>query len=330
MRTIAERVWRSLTATALLFSAALASAQGFPTKPIQIILPYAAGTPLDNLTRLVAAKLTERKGWTFVQDNRPGGDGLVAMQAFMKAPADGHTVLASIASLALIPTTKKELLTYDPVKDLQPLTRIANMQSVLAANLSVPANTLPELIAYSKSHPGKLNFATASWGSWNHLLGELLKRETGLDMTNVSYKPGMQMQADVIGGRVELVIVSAPSIAAYLPRVKPIAVLSNRRFAGMPDVPSVGETSKNLAALEMDLWGGFMVRAGTPRVVVAKLYEEIAAVLRLPEVQQQITAAGGDPIVDASPEAALAKYRSDVQRWEKIIREANLLEGSAK
>lgn len=330
MSGIARIAWRSAFALGMLFASAAAVSQNYPKKPVQIILPYAAGTPLDTLTRVVAAKLNERLGWSFIHDNRPGGDGIVAMQAFMRAPADGYTVLASIASLTVIPTIKKGELPYDPLKDVLPLTRIASLQSVLAANTSVPANTLAELIAYSKANPGKLNFATASRGSTNHLLGELLKRETGLDMANVPYKPGSQMQGDVVSGRVQLVVVSAPTFVSYVPNVKPIVIMSDRRYSGLPNVPAVGETVKALAGVDMDLWGGFMVRAGTPREIVDRLHKEIAAVLRLPEVQEKIITAGAIPVIDPSPEEALEKYKSDIKRWEKIILDARLLEGDTK
>ncbi|HSV79522.1 MAG TPA: tripartite tricarboxylate transporter substrate-binding protein [Ramlibacter sp.] len=324
MDRFSKFAWKVAFTLGIMLGSLPALCQSYPSRPIQVILPFAAGTSLDNLARLITAKLTERLGWTFIHDNRVGGDGVIAMQALMRAPADGHTLLGSIASLTVIPTTKKGQLPYDPLKDVVPLTRTINLQSVLAAHPGVPANTLGEIIAYSKAHPGKLNFATASRGSSNHLLGELLKRETGLDMTNVPYKPGMQMQVDVMSGNVELVVVSAPTVVAYMPKVKPLVVLSERRFFGLPNVPAVGEVVKSLANVDMDIWGGLMVRAGTPREIVARLHSEIVAVLRLPEVQQQIVAIGGAPVIDATPDAAYKKYVGDIARWEKVIRESKL------
>jgi len=317
-------VLRVLLALGLLLASGSAMCQGYPNKPIQLIMPFGAGTSLDRIDRFITAKLTERLGWIFIHDNRPGGDGLIGMQALLKAPADGYAILGSISSLTVIPASKKGQLPYDPLKDVLPLTRAVNFQTVLAAHAGVPANTLSELVAYSKANPGKLNYATVSRGGWNHLVGELLKRETGLNMTNIPYKPGMQMHADLLSGVVELAIVTPPIVIPYIPKLKPIVVLSDRRYAGLPNVPAIGETVGAFAHADLDSWGGFMVRAGTPREIVDRLYSEIAAVLRLPETRQQIIAIGGAPIIDASPDAAYKKYIADIARWEKVIRESNI------
>jgi tripartite-type tricarboxylate transporter receptor subunit TctC len=315
-----------ISAVAMALQCAAAQSQGYPNKPIVVIQPYSAGVSLDTLARIITGRMKDRLGWSFILDNRPGADGVIAIQAVMKAPADGHTLLASISSMAVLPTSKKGQLPYDPFKDFIPLTRTIDLQSMLSANMSVPANTLAELVAYSKANPGKLNYATAARGSWNQLLGELLKRETGLIMTNVPYKPGPQMEVDVMNGSVQLVVVSAPSVIQHIQagKMKPIVVLSDRRFAGLPNVPAMGETVSALANSDVNPWGGMMVRAGTPPDIVARLHAEIVAVLRLPEMQKQILDLGGAPIIDDTLERAYKKYTSDITRWEKVVRETGV------
>lgn len=315
----------AIVIVALLLSGAT-HGQSYPNKPIIVIQPYSAGVSLDTLARSITARLKDRLGWTFILDNRPGADGVIAIQAVMNAPADGLTLLASISSMAVLPTSKKGQLPFDPFKDFIPLTRTIDLQSVLAANIGVPANTLPELVAYSKSNPGKLNYATAARGSWNHLLGELLKRETGLVMNNIPYKPGPQMEVDVINGSLELVVVSAPSVIQYIRagKMKPIVVMSDRRFAGLPMVPAMGELVGSLANIEVNPWGGMMLRAGTPAEIVARLHAEIVAVLRLAEMQKQIVDLGGASVIDETPELAYKKYVSDIARWEKVVRESGI------
>ncbi len=299
--------------------------QSFPSKPITVIAPYGPGVALDTACRYIVSKLAERTGWTIIVDNRPGADGVIGVQAVLNLPADGHAVLAAISTLAILPTSKKGQLPYDPIKDLVPLTRFINFQSLLFANPSFAANTFAEALAWSKANPGKLDFATSGRGSWNHLLGELLKLETGIDMTNIAYKAGPQMTVDLMAGVIPLVVVSAPEMVPHVRagKVKALVAIGTRRAAAFPNVPAISETIPSFASLDTDPWAGFMVKAGTPAPLIARLHGEIVTTLRAPETRTRIAELGGAP-VDESPESYRAKYQSDIARWDKVVTEAKL------
>ena len=309
----------TLAATALL--AGSAAGQQYPTRPIHFIAPSGAGNATDLTLRIVAGKLTERRGWVTVVENKPGANYLIGTETVLKAPADGHTALAAVSSLTVLPSTVKDL-PYSLLRDLVPVTRLANLQQAFYASPSNPAKTLPELVAYAKANPGKVNFATLGLGTFTHLAGELVKQLTGTDMQVVPYKD-MTGVSNVMNGSVSVGIAAVATVSSHIQagRLRGLAVLSPQRSPLLPEVPAMGETG--LPAIDADAWVGIMVNKGTPREIVATLNREISDIMRLPEVQAQFLKLGAAPVVE-SPEAFRKKIESDVAGWGKVIRDGKI------
>ena len=318
--------FRKLVAVAFVAAGLIAEsslAQSFPSKPIRIVGAIPAGTPLDSLVRLVGLKLSERLGVPVIMDNKPGGDGVVAINLAANAPADGHTILAAVSSMSILPSSKKNL-PYDPVKDFLPLTRIINFQNILIANPSTPFSTFPELVAYAKANPGKLDYSTSSRGGLLHLVGELLAKEAGFQWKNIPHSGNMQGLNAVMAGHIPvgLTVVSQAVPLVKGGKLKAIAILGPKRSSALPDVPAIGEVS-SLPILDVDGWAGFMVRAGTPKAVADRLHGEIVAILQSPEVREFTLRSGGSP-VDETQQAFTKKYLDDMALWAKVFRESKI------
>lgn len=311
----------ALACAAAVLVADFAVAQTYPSRPIRFVVPAGPGATTDIVPRIVAAKLSERLGWTVVTENRPGGNFVVGTQAVTQAPPDGYTVLAAVSSLTILPSSLKDL-PFDVQRDLIPVTRTANLLILVISNPAQPYKTFAEMIAYAKAHPGKLSYGSAAQGSWTHLAFELARRQAGVEMVNVPYRDATFFN-DIISG---VVPVGVNTVSTVLPAVKAgklnaLAIIGPKRSPQLPDVPTVGEAG--VGEVDADAWLGIMVRAGTPASIVNTLNREIVAVLRLPEVQKQLVNMGAVPAPE-TPEDFRRKFDGDIARWAKLIREAGI------
>ena len=317
-----HKAWRAIAAWLLMGVAALAAAQDYPSKPIRLVVPQPAGGPTDIVARLVAQKLSERLGQQVIVDNRPGAGSNIGTELVAKAPKDGYTLVVATVQHIVNPFLFPSL-PFDPVRDFAPVTLMTKAYIVLDVNPEVPVQNVKELIAYAKSKPGGISWASAGNGSTSHLALELFKVETGVPATHVPYKGTPPALNDLIGGRVQVmfdgVITSLPQIKAG--KVKPLAVASSTRSPLLPDVPTM--TEAGVPGFEAVGLAAILAPAGTPPAIVDKLYREIAAILKTPDVRSQLEAMGLE-IVASSPSEFAAYIDSESKKWGKLIRDAKV------
>ena len=302
---------------ALVCAAALPSpsrAQSYPSKPIHFVLPYVPGGIIDTAGRHLAVRLSERLGQSVVPENRPGAGGMVGTP-------DGYTILLTDPALVTNPTLQSDV-PYD-LKALQAVSIVGSSPAVIVASLSLPAKTLPELIAYAKANPGKLNFASAGIGTAPHLAGEMIKLRAGIEMTHVPYRGIGAAYPDVMSGKVQLAF---SSIAGAVPftgdnRVRPLATTGSARSSVYPDVPTVAESG--LPGFDVDLWIAVYAPAGLPPQVLAKLDSELNKALEHPELKAAFAKIGVTPR-GTTPEEAAAFTSSEYEKWRKVIVEGKI------
>jgi tripartite-type tricarboxylate transporter receptor subunit TctC len=309
-------------------AAALASlsrpvaAQPYPTRPVRIIVPYAAGSAPDLPARLLAQKLTSSLGQQVIVENMPGAGGNSGIGNAARAMPDGHTILVISTGFFVNPSLYPNV-PYDPIKDFAPVSLIASSPNLVMVNPSLPVTTLTELIDFVKANPGKLSYAQPSTGSIPHLSGELLKLRYGLDLVAVPFNSGGQAIASAIGGHTPIVITA---LASALPTIKDgkiraLATTSRGRIPALPDVPTTAEAG--VPDLESETLTGIFVPAATPRAIVERLYGEIAKAMAAPDVKERIVAMGFDPIATTPGELA-ERTKAEIARWGKVIRDARI------
>jgi tripartite-type tricarboxylate transporter receptor subunit TctC len=313
---------RTIAAWLLTCMAALAAAQDYPSKPIRLVVPQPPGGPTDTVARVVAQKLSERLGQQVIVDNRPGAGSNIGTDLVAKAPRDGYTLVVATVQHIVNPFLFASL-PFDPVRDFTPVTLMTKAYIVLDVNPEVPVQNVKELVAYAKSRPGGVAWASAGNGSTSHLALELFKVETGVPATHVPYKGTPPALNDLLGGRVQVmfdgVITSLPQIKAG--KLRPLAVASNTRSPLLPDVPTM--TEAGVPGFETVGLAAIMAPSGTPPAVVDKLYREIAAVLKMPDVRSQFEAMGLE-IVASSPAEFAAYIDVESKKWGKLIRDAKV------
>jgi tripartite-type tricarboxylate transporter receptor subunit TctC len=308
---------------ALLVAVALpVFAQSFPNKPVRIIVPYPPGGGTDVVARTVAPKMQEALGQPVVVENRAGAGGNIGTEVVAKSPADGYTLLVASASTAINQTLTKNL-SWDAVRDFSPVVLLVLNQSLLVVHPSVPASSVRELIALARAKPGSVTYASYGNGSSAHLIGELFKMMAGVDLLHVPYKGAAPAVNDLLGGQVNMLF---SDVAAILPHVKSgkvraLGIGSEKRFAGLPEVPTIAE-----AGVPGFVGGGFLglvAPAGTPREVVAALNAAALKSLAAPEVIERLNALASPP-QGGTPEAFGALLRAEVDKWAKVIRAGNV------
>lgn len=299
-----------------------ALAQSYPSKPIRLVLPFPAAGPSDIVGRAVGQKLAEQLGENVVPDNRVGAGGSVGIAAVTKAPPDGYTVMVVSAAIAIIPSLYANL-SYDALRDLAPVARLATIENVLLVHPSVPAKTLRQFVTLARANPGKLNYGSGGPGTTNHLANELLKNLEKINMVHVPYKGATLATVALIGGEVDEVIVSVASAMPMIQtgKVRPLAVLSERRVATLPGVPTAKESGVD--EFLMSIWYGMFAPAGTPREIIARLNREIMKALESPAMRERMAAAGIGPW-PGTPEQMGDLLRSETARFAKIIESAGL------
>ena len=306
---------------AILLAAMPASAQTYPAKTVRILVGFAPGGGTDIMARALGAKLSESLKQQFVVDNRPGANGNVAAKLAADAPGDGYTILfMSVAHIMSKPVYSS--LGYDIERDLTPITVVSEVSNVLAANPSLPAKTVKELIALARARPGELTYANAGVGSPEHFAGEMFKMMTRTNLLPVPYKGGGPIAIDLVAGHVMTSFSTMPPIIPHVRsgRVRAVAVTTEKRAAVLPDVPTIGETVPGYA---MSTWYGAVVPAKTPRDIVVKLNQEILKALALPDVKERLATLGAD-IVGTSPEQTAAIFKADLAKYAKVAKEAGI------
>jgi tripartite-type tricarboxylate transporter receptor subunit TctC len=308
---------------ALAFAAAAAAAlpaaaQDYPSRNVKIIVPFGAGGPADVYARFIGQHLSDAFKRSFVIENRPGAGAVIGTDEAAKSPPDGHTLLM----MSNTHTTNETLLAHKPyqlMRDFVPVAPVNYSDLLLVVHPSVPANTLAEFIAYAKSRPGALNYASSGPGTPYHMAGELFKAMSGTDIVHVPHRGSGEARNSVIGGHVQMMIDAITTMApnAEAGQVRALAVTGQKRSEVLPNVPTVAEAG--VPGYEATIWLGIMAPAGTPKPIVDKLNAEIVKVLQRPEVQQAWTKQGAVPMV-MSP-AEFDKYlRDDVEKWAKVVR----------
>ncbi len=311
----------SATAIALPAAARLAWAETYPARPVHIIVGFAAGGPNDISARLIAQWLSERLGQQFVVENRPGAGGNVATELVVRAPADGYTLLL-VPAPAAINATLYDNLNFNFIRDITPVAGILRVPEVMVVNPAVPANTVPEFIAYAKANPGKINMASAGNGTVPHVAGELFKFMTGVDLVRVGYRGGGPALVDLMGGQVQVMFEPTLSTIGYIRagKLRALAVTSATRSAALPDVPTVGEF---VPGYEATAWFGIGAPRNTPADIVGKLNGEINAGLVDAKFKERLADMGGEPMPMSS--ADFAKFIADeTEKWGKVVRAAGI------
>ena len=288
----------------------------FPSKPLTIVVPATPGGAIDLTARLIGAKLSLALGQPVAIDNLGGAAGMLGTDRVAKAAPDGHTLALVASSHAINPSMYKKL-SFDTLKSFEPVVQTHAVPLVLVVSNSVPARTLPELVAYLKANPGKFSFASSGKGGAPHMSGELFKAMAGVDVVHVPYKGSTAAHGDLIAGRIELMFDTVAAIAAQIKagNVRALAVTTAKRSAAFPDLPTMAEAG--LKGYVTSTWGGLLAPAGTPKDVVARLNAEVNKALASPDVHDKLVAAGIDP-VGGSPAQFGAFIQSEMLRWAKV------------
>ena len=309
---------RALCLATLALPLGAARAQSWPARTVTIVVPQAPGGTNDALGRILAQKLTERLGQTFVVDNRAGAGGNIGTAATAKAAKDGYTLLLTISSAQAINPALYKNTGFDPVKDFDPIAPVGVVPNVLVVNPAFPARTLKEFIAEVRRQRPAYQYASAGNGTLNHLLGEMLNRAAGLSLEHVPYKGVAPALTDVIGGQVPIAFASLPSCIAHVKagKLRALGVSSAKRSPALPDVPAMSEEVPGYVG---DLWVGLFAVAGTPPAVVDKLAAEVAAVTASPDVVEKFSALGAE-ILRGGPAQLAAMVKDDLARWAPIVK----------
>jgi tripartite-type tricarboxylate transporter receptor subunit TctC len=308
---------------AALAPAQWAVAQSYPTKPIRWIVTYPPGGPTDVVARAIGAKLTEAWGQQIIIDNRAGAGGMIGTELGARAAPDGYTLLFGTSAGMTINPALQSRLPYDPVKDFAPVSLLVINPQLLVLNPTVPANSVKELVALAKAKPGQLNYASVGQGSPNHLGMELLKALTGTNIVHVPYKGTGPAITDLLGGQVQLMFNSMPTVLPLVRsgKLRALAVGSTQRISAIADIPTVAESG--VPGFENVTWYGMFAPAKTPREIVNKLNAQVVRILAEPDMAQRLSSQGAEPRSSTPDE--LAKFmRVEFERWAKVIKSAGV------
>ena len=308
-------------AAALPAASRIARAQAYPTRPVRIIVGYAAAGGTDITARLIGQWLSERLGQQFIVENRPGANSNIATEAVVRAPADGYTLLMVSAACA-INATLYDKLNFNFIRDIAPVAAIISSPNVMEVNPSFPARSVPEFIAYAKANPGKVNFASGGNGTGQHVSGELFKMMTGVNMVHVPYRGGAPAVTDLLGGQVQVYfgVLNASVEFIKTGKLRALAVTTAMRSPVLPDVPVVSDFVPNFEASD---WYGIVAPKNTPAEVVNKLNREINASLADPMMKTRLADMGGT-VLTGSPADFGRLIANETEKWGKVIKAANI------
>ena len=299
-----------------------ARAQDYPTRTVTIVNPFAPGGGTDLLARMLAQKLEQRLGRSFVIENKTGAGSIIAAVAVQKAAPDGHTLLMAPSPTMAVNVSLYKSLPYDPVADFIPLALLAQTPFVLMVNPDLPVKSVTELIAYAKTNPDKLTFASVGPGVPHHLFMELFKGMTGIRMSHVPYRGSLPALNDVVAGHIPLMFCDLGPAAGALEagKVRPLGISSKFRVPGYPDIPPIAEAG--VPGFEAVSWQMIVAPAKTPRPIVDKLHGELLSILAAPDAKDQIVRYGFVPIDSPSVEGLQQFVKSEIERWGKVVRDA--------
>jgi len=313
---------KSVAVAVLVFTAAIASAQSYPSRVVRMVVAYPPGGSIDVVARLVNQRLTTAFGHQFIIDNRAGAAGNIGTDYVAKATGDGYTLLmGSAASISSAPAVYAKL-PYDPVRDLAPIIQVANQPNVLTAHPSVPARTLKEFIAIAKANPGKFNYGSSGIGASQHMTAELFAMLTGVKIEHIPYKGGTPAMTDLISGQIDFMFTPAPNAIAFVKsgKIRGIAVTSLTRSSALPELPTMDESG--LKGFELLGWIGLLGPAGTPREIVDRLNADINKMLA-GDIRPRLTDLGLDAM-GGTPEQFAAFIRQDIAKYVKIVKVAGI------
>src|SRR6185295_11195560 len=312
-------------AAAVLLAATSAYSQGYPNKPIRIVVPFAAGGPADITARTIAPRLTELLGPPVIVDNRGGANGVIGAENAIKSAPDGYTMLMSTSSITSINmVTYGDKPPYDTLRDLQPLTSVMFTTSLIVLHPSMPAKTLKEFVALAKSRPSQITFGSAGTGGTLHFGIEMLQREANVKLTHVPFKGAGPAVTDLIGGQINGMFVDLPVISPYVKsaKVRALAVTSVERSRYFPEVPTTKEAG--YPGVEMTNCYGLLVPAKTPREIVTKLHDAITKAVATPAVRERLMSVGADPKT-MSIEEYTRFIKADIEKWGKLAKSAGIV-----
>jgi len=301
----------------LMAASAVRAQDVWPNRPVRLVIPFPPGGSTDAQGRLLAQKLSEMWGQPVIVDNRPGAGAVLATNVVAKAPPDGYTLGIAVSSHAINPTLRSNL-PYDTLKDLQPVSEVGVQHIILDANPALPAQNLAELLELARRQPGRLSYGSPGSGTAHHLVMELLKAKTGVNIVHVPYRGGAPAQQDVMGGQVPLLMDTYYASAGLLKagKLKPIALFSPTRPASVPDIPVVAETVPGVSGQSSV---GVIAPAGTPAAIVQKISADIAHAAHTPEFAAKLLEMGLDP-VGSSPQQYDQRIRADILKWAPVIK----------
>ncbi|HTD90901.1 MAG TPA: tripartite tricarboxylate transporter substrate binding protein, partial [Burkholderiales bacterium] len=314
-------MWRYV-AILLAGTAQIAAAQTYPTKPIRLVVPYPPGGPTDFVGRAISAKLSEHLGQQVVVDNRPGAGTVIGSEMIARAAPDGYNLLFGTGGGTFLAPLILPKVPYDPQKDYAPVAMLVMSPQVLVVHPSVGANSVKELIAVAKAKPGQLNFSSVGTGTSPHLGGELFKALAGVDIVHVPYKGTAPSMTDLIAGRVQMAFSSIPTVLTHVQagRLKMLGTGGTRRSPALPEIPSIADT---VPGFELVTWYAVFAPAGTPAAIVNRLNTEINKVLKDADIQKRFGEQGLETVV-MSPQELKRYTESDVSRWTKLVKAANI------
>jgi tripartite-type tricarboxylate transporter receptor subunit TctC len=317
--SIAKKLLVGVVAGLAIATGAFGQAPPYPSKPIRFIAPFPPGGSADTIGRLLAEALAKRLGQPVLVENRPGAGGNIGVDLVAKSPPDGYTIGIGAAGALVINQSLMGKLPYDPLKDLAPVSKLADIPIVLAAAAATPAASVGEVIAVAKAKPGVLSFASAGNGTAMHLSGELFKLMAGVDIVHIPYKGSGPATTDLVAGQVPLAFVD---LASALPqiragRIRGLGVASGKRTITAPDLPTIAESG--VPGYDAVGWFGVIAPAGTPREVVARLNAEIVRAMALAEVRERALAVGAEPST-TTPEEFAAFIAAEIPKWERVVK----------
>ena len=314
------KIIASLTGAALLFGTALVLAQTetYPVRPIRFIVPLPPGGGADLVARIVAERLSKNLNQQVLVDNRAGGGTVIGADLAAKSAPDGYTLLLGTATTHAINSSLVKKLPYDPVRDFSPISLVAVLPQIIVAHPSLPANTLPELIALARKRPGEILFASTGNGSANHLGAEMLKSVAKLNMVHVPYKGAAPSVTDLLAGQTQFMFTTIPPALPHVKsgRLKALAVAHAKRSALLPQLPTTAEGGA--PGVEASSWNGVLVRAGTAQSIITRLHTELSAIMTLPELRERLAAAGVEPMIN-TPDEFASYIASETARYARVI-----------
>jgi tripartite-type tricarboxylate transporter receptor subunit TctC len=296
------------------------SSAAWPTKPVKVIIAFAPGGPTDLVSRIIAQRLSEQMGQAFVIENKPGAGGNLAAELAAKAAPDGYTVFYNTSAIVIGPSLYAKV-NYDTLKDFAPVALAAAVPLMLVVNSSLPVKTIQEFVAYAKSKPGQLNYASSGTGTITHLAGVMFAKELGIEATHIPYKGSSPALLDVASGTVQFMIDTINSTLPFIRdgKLRPLATATAKRSSVLPDVPTFSETV--LPNFEMSAWQGVVAPTGTPAAIVQKLNDELNKALKHPDVRSKLALQGAEPL--GSTTAEYQTYlRAEFSRWGKVIKDS--------